>query len=140
MKLQKVFSFGKVIKPALYERLQSLDRRVFVDAYNEFKENREWWVIEDKGQIIAYCGSLYNQGVCIFVRAWVFKEYRGRGLQSKMIKARLKAARNCYRVITYVAKDGVHSMNNLIINGFLTYIPQYLYAGKEFIYFYKDIV
>lgn len=139
MRLQKIFSLGRVINPLLYERLKSLDKRIFVDAYNEFKENREWWVIEDKGQIIAYCGSLYNQGVCIFVRAWVYKDYRGKGLQSKMIKTRLKAARHCYRVITYVAIDGVHSMNNLIKNGFLTYIPQYLYAGKGFIYFYKDI-
>ena len=139
LRLVKVFSWGTIIKPKLYERLQSLDARVFVDAKNEFKENREWWVIEDKGQIIAYCGSLYAEGVCIFVRAWVFKDYRGHGIQSKMIKTRLKAAKGCYRAITYVSFDGVHSMNNLIKNGFLTYIPQAQYAGKEFLYFYKEL-
>lgn len=139
LRLRKVFSMGTVLNSNLYERLQVLDRKVFVDANNEFKDNREWWVIEDKGQIIAYCGSLYNQGVCIFVRAWVFREYRGKGLQSRMIKTRLKAAKGCYRVITYVHYEGTHSMNNLIKNGFLTYTPQYKYAGKGFVYFCKDI-
>ena len=139
MRLTKVFSMGKVLKPDLYRRLQVLDSRLFAGAANEFKDNREWWVIEDAGQIIAYCGSLYSEGVCIFVRAWVYKPYRGKGLQSKMIKTRLKAAKRCFKAITYVYYDNVHSINNLIKNGFLTYTPQYGYAGKEFIYFYKDI-
>lgn len=139
MKLVKVFSLGDVIKPNLYERLQALDFRVFVGANNEFKENREWWVVEDGGQIIAYCGSLYADGVCIFVRAWVYKQYRGNGLQSKMIRTRLKAAKGCYKAITYVDPTNVHSINNLIKNGFLTYIPQAQYAGKEFQYFYKEL-
>lgn len=134
-----MFSWGTVIKPKLYERLQALDARVFVDAKNEFKENREWWVIEDKGQIISYCGSLYAEGVCIFVRAWVFKDYRGKGIQSKMIKTRLKAAKGCYMAITYVHPDGISSMNNLVNNGFRFYVPQAKYAGDGFLYFYKDI-
>jgi len=139
LRLVKVFSWGTVIKPNLYERLQALDARVFVDAKNEFKENREWWVIEDNGQIIAYCGSLYIDGVCIFVRAWVHRPYRGNGLQSRMIKLRLKAAKSCYKAITYVHPDGISSMNNLVNNGFRFYVPQAKYAGDGFLYFYKDM-
>jgi len=139
LRLVKVFSWGTVIKPNLYERLQALDARVFVDAKNEFKENREWWVIEDNGQIIAYCGSLYIDGVCIFVRAWVHRPYRGNGLQSRMIKLRLKAAKSCYKAITYVHPDGISSMNHLVNNGFRFYVPQAKYAGDGFLYFYKDM-
>jgi len=139
LRLVKVFSMGEVIKPNLYERLQVLDLKMFYGATNEFKTNREWWVIEDNNQIIAYCGSLYSEGVCIFIRAWVYKPYRGNWLQSKMIKARLRAASGCYKAITYVYYDNSQSINNLIRNGFLTYNPQYQYAGKEFIYFYKSL-
>ena len=140
-KLRKIFSFGKVYNQDLYERLQALDKRVFVDAKNEFKEYREWWVMVDNDTIIAYCGSLYADGVCLFVRAWVHRPFRGKGLQRKMIKLRLKAGKSlaCYRAITYVYTDGTTSMNNLINTGFRLYNPQYKYAGNEFLYFYKDL-
>lgn len=138
-RLQKVFSFGNVINPSLYFQLQELDKQVFVGASDEFKQNREWWVIQQKGNIIAYCGSLYSQGVCIFVRAWVARNHRGKGLQRKMIKTRLKAAKGCYRAITYVYYDNANSINNLIKEGFLTYNPEYQYAGSGFIYWGKDL-
>ena len=137
--LRKIFSFGKVLNQDLYDRLQILDVKVFEGAKNEFRENREWWVIVDKETIVAYCGSLYSEGVCIFIRAWVYRPYRGQGLQSRMIKTRLKAAKGCYKAITYVYPDNVNSINNLIKNGFLTYTPQAKYSGEEFIYFYKEL-
>jgi GNAT superfamily N-acetyltransferase len=139
LRLRKIFSFGDIYNQPLYSRLQELDKKVFADAKSEFKPNREWWVIVDKGLIVAYCGSLYIDGVCIFVRAWVHRPYRGNGLQSRMIKTRLKAANFCYRAITYVHPDGISSMNNLVNNGFRFYVPQAKYAGDGFLYFYKDI-
>lgn len=138
-RLQKVFSLGNVINPSLYFQLQELDKQVFVGASDEFKTNREWWVIVQKEKIVAYCGSLYSQGVCIFVRAWVARSLRGQGLQRKMIKTRLKAAKGCYKAITYVYYDNHNSINNLVKSGFLTYNPEYKYAGSGFIYLFKDL-
>jgi len=140
MRLQKIYSQGLVLNNKFYEQLKQLDYAVFFGCNNEFKENRDWWVIVDSGKIIAYCGSLYSEGVCIFVRAWVSLKYRNKGLQSKMIKTRLKAAKQfCYVAITYTTHTNVHSANNLFKNGFKMYIPQQQYSGKEMIYFKTDL-
>jgi GNAT superfamily N-acetyltransferase len=118
-----------------------MDEGIFWGAADEFKDNREWWVIEVDGQIVAYCGSAYKEGICIFVRAWVNKKYRGKGLHSKLIKTRVKAAslNACKWAITYTTHDNVNSANNLFKNGFRLYIPEYRYAGNEMIYFRKQI-
>lgn len=114
-----------------------MDESIFYGAADEFKHNREWWVIENAGQIIAYCGSAYKDGICIFVRAWVSSKHRGKGIHTKLIKARIKAANkhNCKWAITYTTHDNVNSANNLFKNGFRLYIPEYRYAGIEMIYF-----
>jgi GNAT superfamily N-acetyltransferase len=135
MRLRRIFNRGKVINAELYDRLKKLDYKVFYNCGDEFKQNRDWWVIVDKGKIVAYCGCLYSERVCIFVRAWVYQDYRGNGLQSKMIRARLKAAAGCKMAITYTTSDNVHSANNLIRNKFLLYDPIYAYAGRDKLYF-----
>jgi len=136
MRLQKVFNCGKVINYHWYYKLQELDFKVFYGCGNEFLKNRDWWVVLDKDEIVAYCGCLYTQGICIFVRAWVHRNYRGKGLQSKMIKARIEAAKDkCTVVITYTTFDNVPSANNLIKNRFYLYQPAYAYAGNDKLYF-----
>ena len=137
MRLRKIYSHGKTYNVDLYLKLQLLDEYVFYGCGDEFKHNREWWVILDKDKIIAYCGSIYSESICIFIRAWVDRKYRGKGLQSKMIKARLKAAKGCKSVITYTTTDNIPSANNLIKNGFLLYDPAYAYAGRDKLYFIK---
>lgn len=142
MKLTKIFSFGEVLNKRLYQELQVLDTTNpnFKGCNNEFLENREWWVILDKyGNIISYCGCLFTQGICIFVRAWVDKRYRGKGIQKKLINVRIKAAKryDCHTAITYTTPDNYGSMNNLISRGFRLYAPEYQYGGKEMIYFIK---
>lgn len=140
MKLQKIYSQGKILNSSLYDELKALDARVFFGCADEFKENRDWWVIMSGNRIVAYCGCLYSEGVCIFVRAWVHAEYRGQGIQRRMIKIRIKAARRaCETVITYTTADNYPSANNLIKCGFLLYHPAYNYAGTEMIYFRKVI-
>ena len=138
IKLIKVFSNAKVRNEKLYLELQALEQSVidFKGAGNEFKPNRDWWVITYGETIIAYCGCCYSLGVCIFVRAWVQKSWRGRGLQMKLIKARLKAAKG-FKVITYTTVDNIPSANNLIKCGFTLYTPEYQYAGPNMLYFRK---
>lgn len=141
MRLQKVYSLGRIINAELYQRLIHLDLVVFPDCGNEFiKDNREWWVIQENGKIVAFCGCLYTPyGICIFNRAWVYKPYRGKGIQKKMIKARIKAAKqHCTSIITYTTTDNIVSANNLLKLGFLLYIPKYKWVGEQ-LYFYKYI-
>lgn len=137
MKLQLIYKRGHVLNERRYDELRELDARVFYECGNEFLTNRDWWVAVEEDQIVAYCGCLYSSDdICIFVRAWVQRNYRGWGMQKRMINARLKAARvSCVAAITYTTYDNVHSANNLIRCKFLLYEPQYAYAGRDKLYF-----
>lgn len=140
MRLVKIYSLGRIKSDYLYSQLQELDRHVFPNCGNEFLNNRVWWVMEDCGKIIAYCGCIYSEGVCIFNRAWVHRNYRGNGIQRKMIKARLKAAKEyCHVAITYTTFDNIHSANNLIKNKFTLYNPSFAYVGRDKLYFKRDL-
>jgi GNAT superfamily N-acetyltransferase len=143
MRLQKIYSQGKIINADLYKRLQDLDAKVFYECGNEFKKNRDWWVIVEDNQIVAYCGCLYSttENICIFVRAWVYEPYRGKGLQRRMIATRIQEAKKNKRsqVITYTLTDNPISANNLIKRGFRIYEPQHKWVGKGVIYFIKSV-
>lgn len=142
MKFIKVFSFGKVLRKGLYESLRELDTTnpSFKGCGDEFLENREWWVlVNTRGEIVAYCGAIFAQRICIFNRAWVHKSRRGMGVQKRMIRLRLRRARQfCRTAITYTTKDNYASINNLIRCGFKMYCPEYQYGGKEMLYFMHD--
>ena len=141
MRLKKIFNSGQIINDALYSQLIELDKICFPGCANEFKDNRDWWVIEDKGTIVAYCGSLYFDKFCMFNRAWVNRNYRGQGWQRRMIKKRIEQARQnkCKKVITYTLINNQVSSNNLIKMGFLLYEPEWKYVGSEVNYFIKSV-
>jgi len=140
MRLKKIFSFGNILDRDTYEQLRELDytNPNFKGCADEFQFNREWWVMLDQGEIVAYCGSIYSKGICIFNRAWVKKSHRGLGIQRRMIKTRLKAASTfCHIAITYTTLDNFPSANNLISCGFRLYLPEYSYGGSDKLYFQK---
>jgi GNAT superfamily N-acetyltransferase len=140
MRLKKVFSFGNILDRDTYEQLRELDytNPNFKGCADEFQFNREWWVMFDQGEIVAYCGSIYSKGICIFNRAWVKKTHRGKGIQRRMIKTRLKAASTfCHIAITYTTLDNFPSANNLISCGFRLYLPEYSYGGHDKLYYQK---
>ncbi len=140
MRLKKIFSFGNILDRETYEQLRELDYNNpnFKGCGDEFQFNREWWVMLDEGEIVAYCGSIYSKGICIFNRAWVKKSHRGQGIQRRMIKTRLKAASTfCHIAITYTTLDNFPSANNLISCGFRLYLPEYSYGGSDKLYFQK---
>ena len=140
MRLKKIFSFGNILDRETYEQLRELDYNNpnFKGCGDEFQFNREWWVMLDEGEIVAYCGSIYSKGICIFNRAWVKKSHRGQGIQRRMIKTRLKAASTfCHIAITYTTLDNFPSANNLIDCGFRLYLPEYSYGGSDKLYYQK---
>ncbi len=140
MRLKKIFNFGNILDRETYEQLRELDYNNpnFKGCGDEFQFNREWWVMLDEGEIVAYCGSIYSKGICIFNRAWVKKSHRGQGIQRRMIKTRLKAASTfCHIAITYTTLDNFPSANNLINCGFRLYLPEYSYGGSDKLYFQK---
>jgi hypothetical protein len=127
---------------ALYSRLKELDASIFRNCDDEFKKNRDWWVmLNESNQIIAYCGCLYSEGVCVFVRAWVMFTYRGRGFHKKLIRCRIEEAtkKKCSSIVTYTMRKNYSSANNLIKAGFLLHNPVYAYAGDDVMYFKKTL-
>lgn len=147
MRTLKVFSFGEVKNRKYYLKLQEIERKNpnWLEYPDEFKSNREWWVIIHKEDIIAYCGHAYVQHTptnhyVYFTRAWVKREYRGKGLQKKLINLRLRSAKKLTNsVITYTMIDNYASINSLISCGFRLYCPEYQYIDGDVLYFIKHI-
>lgn len=146
MKLIKVYSFGKVLHKSLYNDLIDieLNNPNWKGIGDEFKPNREWWIIEDKNQIVAYCGHCFVQWsmtnhYIYFNRAWVKKDYRGKGLQKRLIRVRIRNAKKLTNtILTYTIKDNYPSINSLISCGFKLYEPEYKYIDDEVLYFRMD--
>ena len=132
----------KKATPSDIKELKVLDDYCFPGCGNEFKSKRIWWLVRDKNYIVAYCGAIFTDDICIFNRAWVHKNYRGKGIQKKMIAARLKEAKSqgCYKAITYTLPSNLYSANNLMDKGFRLYYPQYCWVGAEQLYFFKDLL
>lgn len=68
-------------------------------------------------------------------------EYQGRGIQRRMIRARVAFAReNGARVIrTYTRPDNAESMRGLMACGFKPYRPDDPYRGEGFVYWKRDL-
>jgi len=122
---------------ALYHRLIELDAKVFPGCDNEFLPNRDWWVMMAGNDIISYCGCLYKDRICVFVRAWVARSHRNKGIHKKLIRVRMISAQNkkCKSIVTYTVRNNYASANNLIKAGFLLHNPMYAYAGSDVMYF-----
>lgn len=103
---------------------REMDNRCFpVDTSFSNDETYHWWVIRDeKGTPMAYAAlRIDNSGWAHFTRCGVLPEFRGQGLQDRLIKARVAWCRKNPRVRiikTYTSLDNVASMNNLLDAGF----------------------
>lgn len=102
-----------------------------------------WWIISDAEGPVAYAGAQTVDGAsALFLcRAGVLPRGAGRGLQRRLIRARLRWARRLgVRVaITYTVPSNPRSSNNLIRTGWSLYEPDYAWAGRGQIYWRHDV-
>lgn len=111
----------------------------------EWEEEACWEVFDDKGSVAGFCSAQImedKEGPLVFLsRAGVLPHARGNGLQRRMIKVRCKYAssQGCEVAVTYTTPSNVTSANNLIKEGFVLYTPQYKWAGKDQLYWIKDL-
>lgn len=100
------------------------------------------WLVRDKKKAIGMCSlkPLPDEGSVFFSYSVIDPKYRGRGIQRKLIRARLAwAKRHGYTCAsTYTLKDNYPSMSNLIKCGFMFYDPHSEYT-KNWFYFKKNI-
>lgn len=125
--------------------ISQLDKKCFAGDHPVSLKDTFWWIAYNEvGNPIGFsglklCRRKENKGMGYFSRAGVLKSYRGHGTQKKMIRARLKKAREfgLTHCVTYVKGFNLASANSLISCGFKLYNPHYKWGGKAALYFQK---
>ena len=125
--------------------IQDMDQVCFPGESLPEADEAVWWVVLDEdGREAAYAGGIvdtYSPGVhdLFMNRAGVLPEYRGQGLQRRLIHTRYRFAcregyRSCY---TYTVPFNYRSSNNLIRCGFTLWRPAWAWAGDEALYWHR---
>jgi GNAT superfamily N-acetyltransferase len=104
----------------------------------------DWWLaVDDNNKPIGFAGGhLYGpDNYYYFVRAGVAEVARGRGMQRRLIRARLRhaaklGAAGCY---TYTTLSNPASSRSLIRCGFVPFIPKRKWGGTHSIYWFRRI-
>jgi GNAT superfamily N-acetyltransferase len=102
----------------------------------------QWWVALDGNIPVAYAGlKVLDNGYAYLCRAGVLAGYRGRNLQSRLIRVRVAWAKKqgCSQAITYTVLENPASSNNLIKCGFKLYIPEYAWGGQNRLYWSRKL-
>jgi len=100
------------------------------------------WIIWCGGSPVGFCMlSVLDNQFGFLARAGVIKEFRGCGLQQRLIKVREQyLKKNGFtKVITYTKMSNITSSRNLQKCGYWLYLPEYEYADKDCLYWYKDL-
>jgi hypothetical protein len=133
-------------KPSQLHIAKSLDKKLFSkDEVRDFSED-EIWIGWHNDTPIAYCSVKYvdlpDNKFAFLSRAGVLTKYRGKGLQKRMIRLRVRDAkrRGFNFICTYTVMCNYASSNNLISCGFKLYDPETNWAGKWVLYWQRTLV
>lgn len=134
----------KVQRTADLDLIGELDTQAFEDCYLSEAElaRNTWWVVQHPdGYPVAYAGARVcatDASLVFMSRCSVMEDWRGLGLQRRLIQARLRWARQqpgVHAVITYTSPDNAGSMRNLIRAGFRPYEAEW--CGPHMVYWRK---
>lgn len=125
------------------ETLKRLQDECFPDDTKERTTRGHWWIAYHGMEPVGFAGIRDIKGepdVGIFTRAGVIKAYQGRGLQRRLIRARLRKARRLgWTTVLTSTYDNPISANNLITCGFRMYDPGYHWMCAGTLYWkYKN--
>lgn len=83
-------------------------------------EDSQWWIAEEHNIVLGFCGARIVNDECFLIRSAVCVGARGRGLQKRFIRLRIRWARaqGVSRAHTYVHVTNIPSMRSLINCGF----------------------
>lgn len=110
----------------------------------EYKPRDVWHVAFDGALPVGFCcvrPTSSTPSIWYLARAGVVPEARGRGLQKRMIRTRLSAAKRAgaSSVVTDCTLDNAASANSLIACGFRVFTPRYRWALPRSIYWRKKL-
>lgn len=122
-----------------FAAIRAMDRRLFPqDDPVPVPGESLWWVAvaEKSGKIVAYgglrpCKAVENEGIGFLIRAGTDPDFRGAGLQKRLIRTRISAARRLWltQLVTYTVPWNPASGNALIRCGFKLYRPASRWGG-----------
>lgn len=106
-------------------------------------DNADWWLAWYKGVPVAFAGIMkHTPKYAYLCRAGVLPEFRGHGLQRKLIRKRVEHAKALdYKgVVTYTIFHNTPSSNNLIKEGFTLFDPMHPWSEEDepVLYWLKD--
>ena len=127
----KVQRLSKRLNAREVALLENLDASCFPneDPYPKIGSSLTWWVVWDvlTSEPVAFGGSRFwkPDNAMFLCRAGVLARARGNGLQRRLIRARLRHARErkTQGVMTYTSIDNYASVNNLIRCGVTLWEP-----------------
>lgn len=133
------------LHPEIEKIVLDLDRRCFpTDQAVDPDDDCYWWIAWEGDKPIAFaglrpCQEKVNEGLATLTRCGVVKDYRGQGIQKKLIRARVAYARRLgiKQVVTYVKKWNLASANSLIRVGFKLYGGKW--GGKGALHFERSL-
>ena len=109
------------------------------------KEGSWWWLaIDEDGKAVGFAGMRPSdrwQQTMYLCRAGVLPEYRGQGIQKRLISVRLIKARSLgnTHAITDCTTENPASARSLIAAGFRPYWPQIPWALPHSIYWIRKL-
>lgn len=128
---------------ALVELMDSMDRNTITGSDPFEKGEGYWWIAYDGKTPAGFAGmTLHENGTMAFLcRCGVLPEYRGKGLQRKLIKVRERLAKKIgvKWLVSYTTRKRLVSGNNLIKCGFLLFDPPFSWGDKYWLHFRKEI-
>jgi RimJ/RimL family protein N-acetyltransferase len=133
------------LHPEIEKTILDLDNRCFPsDGAVEPDDDSFWWVAWDGITPVAFagmrpCQQKCNEGIVALTRCGVVKDYRGQGIQKRLIRSRVAYAKRLglRQVVAYVKTWNLASANSLIACGFKLYGGKW--GGKGSLHFYRDL-
>lgn len=125
------------------ETLLDLQRRIFPSDTIVDPARGYWWLVRFEGEAVGFASIRDIKGDAAagyMTMAGVLSAHKGKGLQRRLIAARLRKARACgwSRVIT-TTYDNPKSINNLIRAGFRAYQPAFPWMATGTCYWLRSI-
>ena len=103
----------------------------------------QWWVVFFDGNPVGFCGikrSSRWSDAGYLCRAGVLHQFRGKGIQKKLIRVRItQAKKNGWQWLISDTYENPASANNLIYSGFQMYIPSRTYGAEGTCYWRKKL-
>lgn len=122
--------------------VRKLHTRIFPgDAFYESTSN-VYWLLYCTGEPVGFCQATdWSEKVLFLSRAGILPEHRGKNLQIRLIRVRVKYAKAAgfKKIVTYAASNNPASANNLARAGFLIYNPAYKFGTEGCINFLKEL-